>query len=132
MSVGTIDISGTPLSALAPSTAWIAVTVPASVAAGEQPIQAIVSGNSSSLLTVTIQRNQGPGQAKYLQAQVFAGAIPGDAIPGGAIPGGAGGVIAVPGSALIDYLVANRGNATWLLAVQSANVAGPNYWRRYR
>jgi len=35
-----------------------------------------------------------------------------------------GGDLAVPGSKLTDYLVANRGSATWLVAVPSANVAG--------
>jgi hypothetical protein len=40
----------------------------------------------------------------------------------GAIPGG--GEVALS-SELVDYLVANRGAATWLVAVPSANVAGP-------
>jgi 4-amino-4-deoxy-L-arabinose transferase-like glycosyltransferase len=50
----------------------------------------------------------------------------GGGAPSGGFPGGAGG----PGggdavsSALTDYLVANRGSATWIVAVTSANQAG--------
>ena len=50
----------------------------------------------------------------------------GGGAPSGGLPGGAGG----PGggdavsSALTDYLVANRGSATWIVAVTSANQAG--------
>jgi len=43
-------------------------------------------------------------------------------------PGGFGGFAGDPGGtnqALVDYLVANRGSATWLVAVSSANAAGP-------
>ncbi len=49
----------------------------------------------------------------------------------GGAPGGAGGLgglgtgDALLGSEVADYLVANRGSATWLIAVPSANVAGP-------
>ncbi len=64
---------------------------------------------------------------------------PGGSLPGGGVaptgdsgpqvppggtqtgPGGTG----TAGSAMIDYLVANRGSATWLVAVSSANEAGP-------
>ena len=65
------------------------------------------------------------------------GGLPGgDAalLPGGAVPGavGAGDGDGLPGddpialaSDLIDYLVAERGSATWLVAVLSANLAGP-------
>src|SRR5207247_10433405 len=38
--------------------------------------------------------------------------------------GGAGGRTAQFDSALIDYLVANRGSATWIVAVSGANEAG--------
>jgi 4-amino-4-deoxy-L-arabinose transferase-like glycosyltransferase len=43
-------------------------------------------------------------------------------------PGGFPGFVGDPGGtnrALVDYLVANRGDATWLVAVSSANQAGP-------
>src|SRR5207245_4743131 len=40
----------------------------------------------------------------------------------GALAGGPGGDAA--SSTLIDYLVANRGSATWIVAVTSANQAG--------
>jgi 4-amino-4-deoxy-L-arabinose transferase-like glycosyltransferase len=43
-------------------------------------------------------------------------------------PGGFGGFAGDPGGTnqtLVDYLVANRGSATWLVAVSSANAAGP-------
>lgn len=47
-------------------------------------------------------------------------------LPPGGIPGGAvGGGLDVLGQDAIDYLVANRGDATWLVAVPSANMAGP-------
>ena len=42
--------------------------------------------------------------------------------PGGGLPGDEGGA---PASAMIDFLVANRGDARWLVAVPSANLAGP-------
>jgi hypothetical protein len=55
--------------------------------------------------------------------------------PGGG-PGGPGGVVGAPGggpggpggnlgTAAIDYLVANRGSASWIVAVGSANEAAP-------
>jgi 4-amino-4-deoxy-L-arabinose transferase-like glycosyltransferase len=47
--------------------------------------------------------------------------VPGDGIPGGGIPGDA----APTGDAVVVYLLANRGGATWLAAVSSANEAGP-------
>ena len=51
--------------------------------------------------------------------------LPG-AIPGGiAGGGGSGDELGTLASDLIDYLVANRGSATWLVAVPSANLAGP-------
>jgi 4-amino-4-deoxy-L-arabinose transferase-like glycosyltransferase len=66
---------------------------------------------------------------------------PGGGLPGGPTGGGTGlpglpgaggnatgparGDLDVLGSGLTEYLVANRGNATWLLAVPSANLAGP-------
>ena len=43
-------------------------------------------------------------------------------------PGGFAGFVGDPGGtdrALVDYLVANRGTATWLVAVSSASAAGP-------
>ena len=42
---------------------------------------------------------------------------------GGGVAGGPGGGAQVD-SALVDYLVANRGNATWIVAVNGANEAG--------
>jgi 4-amino-4-deoxy-L-arabinose transferase-like glycosyltransferase len=68
--------------------------------------------------------------------QLPGGLLGGDAAlpPGGALPGaiGAGDGDGLPGdelgtlaSDLIDYLVAKRGSATWLVAVPSANLAGP-------
>ncbi|HLQ48638.1 MAG TPA: glycosyltransferase family 39 protein, partial [Candidatus Dormibacteraeota bacterium] len=41
---------------------------------------------------------------------------------GGGVPGGPGG--GQVDSAIVDYLVANRGNATWIVAVNGANEAG--------
>jgi 4-amino-4-deoxy-L-arabinose transferase-like glycosyltransferase len=52
----------------------------------------------------------------------------GPASGGGGGPGGFAGFRGDPGGtdrALVDYLVANRGTATWLVAVSSANAAGP-------
>jgi len=40
-------------------------------------------------------------------------------------PGGFAGDAGGTSQALVDYLVANRGTATWLVAVSSANAAGP-------
>jgi 4-amino-4-deoxy-L-arabinose transferase-like glycosyltransferase len=50
------------------------------------------------------------------------------AFGGGGGPGGFGGFPGDPGDtsqALADYLAANRGDATWLVAVSSASAAGP-------
>jgi 4-amino-4-deoxy-L-arabinose transferase-like glycosyltransferase len=53
-------------------------------------------------------------------------AMPPVGLPGGLPSGGAGGDgDAVLGRDVLDYLVANRGGATWLVAVPSANTAGP-------
>lgn len=68
---------------------------------------------------------------------ILRGAPPGGPVgPGGALRpagfpggppaiGGAGAAGDVLGADILGYLVANRGGATWLLAVTSANVAGP-------
>ena len=53
-------------------------------------------------------------------------ALPPDGLPGGLPSGGVGGDGgAVLDQEVLDYLVANRGSATWLVAVPSANTAGP-------
>jgi 4-amino-4-deoxy-L-arabinose transferase-like glycosyltransferase len=51
--------------------------------------------------------------------------LPGLPGAGSDATGPAGGDLDVLGSRVTEYLVANRGNATWLLAVPSANLAGP-------
>ncbi|HEY8988529.1 MAG TPA: hypothetical protein VIM39_05870, partial [Candidatus Limnocylindrales bacterium] len=51
------------------------------------------------------------------------GGAPTGGFGGGGLAGGLGGGDAVS-SALTDYLVANRGSATWIVAVTSANQAG--------
>jgi hypothetical protein len=59
------------------------------------------------------------------------GSLPGGGgtLPGGGADGGpasgAGNEAGTLSSETIDYLVANRGGATWLVVVPSANVAGP-------
>jgi hypothetical protein len=59
------------------------------------------------------------------------GTLPGGGgtLPGGGADGGpasgAGNEAGTLSSETIDYLVANRGGATWLVVVPSANVAGP-------
>jgi 4-amino-4-deoxy-L-arabinose transferase-like glycosyltransferase len=51
------------------------------------------------------------------------GNFAGGGVNGGGLAGGPGGGGQVD-SALVDYLVANRGNATWIVAVNGANEAG--------
>ncbi len=52
------------------------------------------------------------------------GGFPGGGV-GGMPRGGPGDAVGPLGPDLIDYLVANRGAATWIVAVPSANLAGP-------
>ena len=62
-------------------------------------------------------RSRGPG--------FVGGGFPGGGFPGGG-PGGFGGGLATgaENAALLDYLVANRGNAAWIVAANSAQEAG--------
>ncbi len=72
------------------------------------------------------------GQAFAGGAGAFAGAQPPSGGPGitsggtvSAAPSGFGGGGATADSALVQYLEANRGDATWLVAVSGANSAAP-------
>jgi 4-amino-4-deoxy-L-arabinose transferase-like glycosyltransferase len=72
-----------------------------------------------------------PGALPGLRPGAGDGYVPpgdGSALPGGAAGGvapGGGGAAGSLSAELVAYLVANRGTATWLVAVPSANVAGP-------
>lgn len=81
---------------------WTAATMGAAIAGGDPHAGPATASNGGF----------GPGGGP--------GGFGGAGGPGG-FPGDAGGT----DQALVDYLVANRGTATWLVAVSSASAAGP-------
>ncbi len=69
----------------------------------------------------------GPGGANGFPGGGFpGGGLPGGGLPSGVPGGGFGGGIATgaENSELLNYLVANRGNATWIVAANSSQQAG--------
>jgi 4-amino-4-deoxy-L-arabinose transferase-like glycosyltransferase len=146
--LATVAVVLAVLVAVAGPAAYSAATIDRAIAGGDPqvgPASASVGGLPTGFLGGSADGDRPPGDGPYgggLPPGGFlggVGAIPGGAgeLPGGndgagfsrggagASPGGAGGDFAVLGSELTDYLIANRGNATWLLAVQSANGASP-------
>lgn len=104
---------------------------PAAVALGLAVVVALAGPASYALATMDRAIVGGDPQVGPVAASDLFAGRPGDGgsqpggLPGG-LPGGQPGDGAGPvSSELISYLVANRGTATWLVAVPSANVAGP-------
>jgi 4-amino-4-deoxy-L-arabinose transferase-like glycosyltransferase len=125
-----VAVAGIVIGVLLALPARFVAPVPGRAAVAAAVLVALAAPASYALATMERALAVGDPQVGPATASGgFPGGLPGGRPgPGGAggPPGGAvGSGLDVLGQAALDYLVANRGEATWLVAVPSANLAGP-------